>query len=339
LRGFAVPRCGVHTIDLQLIDMASSQHQLVSRADVFACGLSSQQWCDRLDDEVWIRVSEGVFRHRATPLTWELKVRAATMSLGRDSALYGPTAARWWGLDGFTDDRVELVVPRIRRSLDPNVTLHTTRGWHGGDLLIHHGVRTTSATRTIIDLAVSRYAPSAIEKAIDSAIRQRLTSMPRLTRRMTELAPGRPGIRVLRELLLDSGGESFLERRFLTLVRRTGLPRPHTQVSYAANGRAMRVDFEFADGDVIVEVSGRLGHTTDRDRQKDARRRNSLQQLGKTVLEFTTADVMTTPDYVIASLAKSGVVATRPSLRRSDRDREAVWGRVGRGTSSQANKR
>ena len=310
----------MHTADLQLIDVANAHHQLVTRVDVTACGLSSQQWCDRLDDEVWIRVSEGVFRHRATPLTWELKVRAAAMSLGREAALYGPTAARWWRLDGFSGDGVELVVPRIRRSRDPNITLHTTRGWHTADLLTRDDVRTMSATRTIIDLAVSGHQPDAIEKAIDSAIRLRLTSMARLTRRMTDLAPGRPGIRVLRELLFDSGGESFLERRFLALVRRERLMRPLTQVNYTANGRAMRVDFEFSDGNVVVEVSGRLGHTTDRERQKDAQRRNSLQQLGKTVLEFTTADVMANPDYVIASLARSGVVATRPS----GRDREAV---------------
>ena len=318
----------MHTADLQLIDVANAHHQLVTRVDVTACGLSSQQWCDRLDDEVWIRVSEGVFRHRATPLTWELKVRAAAMSLGRDAALYGPTAAQWWGLDGFSGDRVELVVPRIRRSRHPNITLHTTRGWHTADLLTRDDVRTMSATRTIIDLAVSGHRPDAIEKAIDSAIRLRLTSMARLTRRMTDLAPGRPGIRVLREILFDSGGESFLERRFLALVRRERLMRPLTQVNYTANGRAMRVDFEFSDGNVVVEVSGRLGHTTDRERQKDAQRRNALQQLGKTVLEFTTADVMANPDYVIASLARSGVVATRPSPRpsprRSGRDREAV---------------
>ena len=59
---------------------------------------------------------------------------------------------------------------------------------------------------------------------------------------------------------------------------------------------------------VIVEVSGRLGHTSDRDRQKDARRRNALQQLGKTVLEFTTVDVMSAPDYVLNTLRTSGVV-------------------------------
>lgn len=294
--------------DLDLIELAQAQHALITRGDVYACGLSSQQWCDRLEQGLWLPASEGVFRHCATPLTWEIRVRAAAMSLGRDAALYGPTSARWWGFDGFTDDRVEFVVPRIRRSLDPTVKLHTTMQWHAGDLQTRDGVRTTSATRTIIDLAASRHGSQAIENAIDSAIRLRLTTIPRLTKRMAELSSGRPGVRLLREILLDSGGESFLERRFLGLVRAAGLPRPTCQVVFATSGRVMRVDFEFRSS-VVVEVTGRFGHTSDRDRQKDARRRNALQQIGKTVLEFTTIDVMSAQDYVLTTLHTSGVVA------------------------------
>jgi very-short-patch-repair endonuclease len=60
---------------------------------------------------------------------------------------------------------------------------------------------------------------------------------------------------------------------------------------------------------VVVEVSGRFGHTSDRDRQKDARRRNALQQLGKAFLEFTTIDVLLSPEYVLATLRTSGVTA------------------------------
>ena len=295
--------------DLQLIDLARNQHHLVTRDDVAACGLSSQQWCDRVDEGVWLPAAERVFRHRAAPVTWELRVRAVALSLGRAAALYGPTSAQWWGLDGFSDDRIEFVVPRIRRSLDPSVQLHTTKQWDAADLLTRNGVRTTSATRTIIDLAASGQTASAIENAIDSAVRLRLTTIPRLTRRMTELAPGRSGIQLLRGILLDSGGESFLERRFLRLVRTARLPRPSCQITHATNGRVMRVDFEFHNTNVIVEVSGRLGHTSDRDRHKDARRRNALQQLGKTVLEFTTVDVLSSPDYVLTTLRASEVVA------------------------------
>jgi len=47
---------------------------------------------------------------------------------------------------------------------------------------------------------------------------------------------------------------------------------------------------------------GRRGHVSDRERAKDARRRNELQALGLIVLEFTTHQVETQPGYVLATL-------------------------------------
>jgi Protein of unknown function (DUF559) len=306
--------------DLLLIDVAIQQHRLISRADVVACGLSSQQWCDRLEDGTWVAEAGKVFRHRATLPTWELRVRATAKSLGKHAALFGASAARWWGLEGYgDDDRIDFVAPRARRSLDPAVHLHTTKQWDAADLQSRDGVRVATVTRTLIDLASAEPIRS-LERAIDCAVRLRLTSIPTLTRRMGELASGRRGIGVLREMLLDSCGESFLERRFLRLVRHADPPLPQCQVASSANGRAIRVDFEFAGTNVIVEVSGRLGHTSDGDRQRDARRRNALQQQGKTVLEFTTVDVLSSPEYVLATLQTSGVVPRRPSPRRSRRD-------------------
>ena len=58
---------------------------------------------------------------------------------------------------------------------------------------------------------------------------------------------------------------------------------------------------------LIVEVSGRRGHSSDAERAKDAQRRNELQILGYTVLEFTYADIKDRPDYVLATLRRHGL--------------------------------
>ena len=178
--------------------------------------------------------------------------------------------------------------------------MHLARDWSPKDLLRKDDVRLTTATRTIIDLAGQGATAVELERAIDSAVRLRLTSIPTLTKRMAELAkPGRPGIPFLRELLLDSGGESALERRFLRIIREARLPRPQTQVTFKVRTtRAIRVDFLYPKQMVVIEVSGRVGHASDADRRKDARRRNELQHRGFVVIEFTTADVMTDPEYV-----------------------------------------
>src|SRR5690606_42052459 len=106
-------------------------------------------------------------------------------------------------------------------------------------------------------------------------------------------------------VLLDAGGHTALERLFLRLVRESGLPIPVPQVVHRHDGRHVaRVDFLFADHDLVVEVSGGRGHSSPSERAKDARRRNELQRLGRTVLEFTYEQVTRRPDQVIATLTE-----------------------------------
>jgi hypothetical protein len=179
-------------------------------------------------------------------VTWELEVRAGSLWLGRDAGLHGGAALRWLGVEECADATAAFLVPRSRRHVPPWMDIHTTTQWTRGDFVPRDGVLCSTATRAIIDLAATA-APRVVEGAIDSAIRMRLTSVPTLTSRLRELAgSGRSGTRLLRTLLLDSGGESFLERAFLKLARIHGLPRPATQIVYRTDTNlAIRVDFEY----------------------------------------------------------------------------------------------
>jgi hypothetical protein len=289
----------------RLIELASRQHMLVTRGDV-AKVMTSGQWCRRVEGGSWRQVAPGVWCHVATPVDWRLQARAGLKSLGREAALHGRTAATWWDLGEFEIEEAEFVVPRARSAHAFPYVLHTTRHWESRDLLVHDGLRLTSATRTIVDLAMGSVPAGDIEKVIDDAMQKKLTSLPTLRRRIDQLCGrGVPGSALMKALLLDSGGESFLERRFLELIRRAGLPKPTCQVVHREDGkRIARVDFEFPGTNVIVEVSGRLGHVSDRDRQRDARRRNELQQTGHIVLEFTTTDVLDGQAYVLETVTQ-----------------------------------
>ena len=197
--------------DSELIALAAANHHFVTSTEVKAAGLSPSQWERRRRSGLWLPIVPGVWRHAATPLTWEMKVRAGSRWLGREAGLYGMSALRWWGIDGCTTETVAFLTPRARRHLTPWLELHTSCDWPRGSVLTHRGVRTCDATRAIIDAARTHEA-SELAAAIDGAIRARRTSLPTLTARMTKLAGrNRIGIDLLRELLLDSGGESFLE--------------------------------------------------------------------------------------------------------------------------------
>jgi hypothetical protein len=152
---------------------------------------------------------------------------------------------------------------------------------------------------------------NATANALDSAIRLRLASTEQVVRRLTQArASGVAGVELIDELLVDAGVESWLERRFLALLRSAGRPQPALQRVYRRDGRHVaRVDFDFAPWPVIVEVGGQKGYLTTRERQRQERRRNEINLQGKTVYFFSYEDVTEEPAYV-AGTVRSALDAT-----------------------------
>lgn len=308
--GLDVPSEGMQR-ESELIAIACRQEMLVSTVDALRL-VSAATWNRALDQGLWCRVAPGWFRHAATPLTFDMQVRAGAAWLGGRGALFGSSALRWLGVEVTEPRRVAFLVPRTLRSIPNWMSVHTSQFWSNDDVTRHRGVRTCLATRAIIDFATQGATARELECVIDDAIRLRRTAMSRLSDRLACLSGrGRAGCVLLRELLLDSGGESYLERRFLRLMREHGMPLPECQVVFKADGATVaRVDFFFRSANVVVEVTGRRGHASDADRSKDARRRNRLQEAA-VVVEFTTADVIDDPLYLLATLRRHLNVANR----------------------------
>ena len=97
-----------------------------------------------------------------------------------------------------------------------------------------------SAERLILDAPLFGFSRGEVENAIDSAIRLRLAGEQRLRSRV--IGRHRQGInngRALLDALVDSGGESQLERWFLELMRRADLPQPQLQKVWRAESRTV----------------------------------------------------------------------------------------------------
>ena len=179
----------------------------------------------------------------------------------------------------------------------------------------------TSASRTIIDLAATA-SIAELERAIDSAVRDGLTSAGCSSpASWSGSGPSaRRGVVLLDELLVDSGGHSDLERRFLALVRRAGLPRPTCQRVFRRDGTTLaRVDFSFEPRPVIVEVSGRRGHSSDAERARDAQRRNELQHLGR-----SWSSSSPNPDHATSACRSGRAIAPRRRVDARPEPRAAI---------------
>ena len=269
------------------------------------------------------RVAPRVWRVAGAPVTWEQRLHVGLLALGRMSWVSHDAAAQLHGFDRTPSDRVEFLVLRRRRAAEFSELVHSTRRWGPSDEVTIDGLRVTSATRTILDLANVQVHPDRLKAAIDTAVRLETSAPETLRVRLQAIrGRGRTGVRMIDQLLEDSGGHTMLERKFLELMSSAGLPRPEPQVVFrdGHTGRVIaRVDFLYRDFNLVVEVSGQLGHSSPSERARDAHRRNELQDLGLVVYEFTWEDITRRPAWVIAEMRAE----LRPHHSRSGPDSAA----------------
>ncbi|MEX2625812.1 MAG: hypothetical protein WD225_02950 [Ilumatobacteraceae bacterium] len=303
--------------------LAATQHGVIHLEQVRR--LAPSEWARRrMVRDGWLEpIAPRVFAVAGSPATTEQGLRAGLLSLGPSALVSHRAAARVHGFEHADPNAVEFTVPAGGRGVKNAFVVHTTAHLGRTDAVKVGGLRATSATRTIIDLARLRVPDRELTGAIDTAVRLGLSAPIVLAERLAELrGPGRWGCRRLDALLVDSGGHTELERRFLRLVRRAGIPRPRTQVVHRSGSRTVaRVDFLFEAYDLVVEVSGQHGHSSPSERARDAQRRNELQELGRTVYEYTWHHVTAAEAYVVRTLTDRLTAAgwsPRRPLRSAD---------------------
>jgi hypothetical protein len=108
-----------------------------------------------------------------------------------------------------------------------------------------YAIPVTSPTCTLIDLAAT-LPTDDLEAAINEADKLDLIDPERLRRRLDKLA-GQHGVKALRHTLdrrTFTLTDTALERRFLPLARKAGLPQPETQVQGGVRSAHVRATLD-----------------------------------------------------------------------------------------------
>lgn len=288
----------------RVTDALALHHGVIDRAALKGLEVDSDQVRRWVAKGMLERVAPRVWRLVGSPDHWEQRVAIGLLSLGPQAAASHNTAAQLHRFDRTPRDVVEFLVPPERRGSRMQFTVHCSKLIRPHDYVTVDGFQATSATRTILDLANLGVSPDRVSAAIDTAVRLQLSAPEAIAERVFDIRRrGRSGVRMIDGLLLDAGGHTMLEREFFRLMREGGLPRPTPQVVFQDGKRTVaRVDFLYAEWNIVVEVSGRLGHSSPAERARDAQRRNELQDLGLLVFEFTWEDVTRRPSWVIRQM-------------------------------------
>lgn len=287
---------------------ATGQLGAFTRAQANAAGLSDDQLRSRIQSGFLDQIGPNAFRQAGTGTSARARLLGLVLDVGEPCWAAGPTAAAIYRLDGFElAEPFHLMTMRNRQVRRAGHVIHTTVYLPVFDQSVVGGIPVVRPTRTIIDLAriVDR---TALTAALDSAVRDGLTSDEALHRRVAQLrGHGRFGIQTLLDILegneVTRGGHSFLEREFLRLVAERGLPVPICQqVLGRAGGRLVRVDFRFPGTPVVVEVMGYRYHKTKQQLARDAERMNALLAQGLQPYQFTYDQVMGAPIAVMSTV-------------------------------------
>jgi hypothetical protein len=224
---------------------------------------------------------------------------AAVLACGPGACLSHASAAALWRI-GEQSGRIEISVPLPRAPRVRGIRVHR-RGACALDGSIADGIPVTGPVQTLVDLA-TRLNRRRVEAAVNAADRLDLVDPESLRAALGERR-GQPGARALRELLDRSTfvlTDSDLERRFLPIARRAGLPLPLT--GRQVNG--FKVDFYWPDLGLVVETDGLRYHRTAAAQARDSIRDQTHTARGLTALRFTHAQVRFEPDHVCEVLAR-----------------------------------
>jgi very-short-patch-repair endonuclease len=235
---------------------------------------------------------------------------AAVLSCGPEAVLSHDDAGALWEIRAARQGLIEVSVPARVGRRRPGIVLHRRTRLPAGAVTSHRGIPVTTPICTLVDLA-TRLSRDDLEAAINEADKRDLTD-PEALRSALGAFAGCRGVAALREALdrrTFTITDSKLERDFLPLARKAGLPPPQT--ACWVNG--FKVDFYWPDLGLVVETDGLRYHRTPAQQSRDRLRDQAHSAAGLVPLRFSRAQIRFEPGHVQATLA---AVASRLGASR-----------------------
>lgn len=274
------------------------QHGVVTRRQLLALGFTDAAIRHRLETGRLHALRPGVYAVGRPDVTRLGELIAATLACGPDAVLSHASAGELWRLHSRREGPIELSVPARRRGQGRELVVHRRTAWPA--TTTRRGIPTVTPLWALVDLA-TQLDREPLEAAVNAADRLDLLDPEALRRGLDGLRRA-PGVSTLRALLDRHTfvlTDSALERRFLPIVRRAGLPRPETRERF---GR-YRVDFLWPSLGLVVETDGLRYHRTPAQQAVDRRRDQLHAVAGRTQLRFSHGQIRYEPGHVEAVIA------------------------------------
>lgn len=289
--------------DTIIHEIAAKQGGVVNRTQVLGSGLSRNQITDRLRTRRWSRLTNGGYR--VFEMDGRLNLVRAAVAVLPGAVVSHFSAAAIHSMSTVDTRKVSVLVHSQTTHSFPGVRVFRCHDLAADHVVEIDGLPTTTAARTVVDLAAS-LRPRRLGFIIDDAVASRRTTLDQIGVVLEAVARrGKPGVRALRSALDQRRGEdrpaSVLESAGNRLLRENGVRGFITEFPLPWSPHR-RFDLAFPDHLVAIEWDSRRWHTQaeafDRDRYRD---REAIVH-GWRVLRFTWEDVHSRPERVLETV-------------------------------------
>jgi very-short-patch-repair endonuclease len=298
-------------------DLIERQHGVVARRQLLALGYSAKGIRHRVTSGRLHVIHRGVYAVGRPSVGPYGRWTAAVLACGADAVLSHSSAAALWRIGIEERGLIEVSVASPHQRRRPGLRIFRRPSLWPEDHTARHGIPVTTPVQTLIDMAL-RLDRRGIERCINEADKYDLVHPPEL-RKALEARVGEPGVARLREILDRRAfrlTKEELERRFMPLAAKAGLPVPLT--GQWVNG--FEVDFYWPDLGLVVETDGLRYHRTPAEQARDRLRDQAHTAAGLTQLRFTHEQVRYEPQHVLAVLrATASRIAERAATQTSSR--------------------
>lgn len=282
-------------IEERLARLASTQKGTVTFAELRGLNISATEIRHRVRSGALIRVYRGVYRvgHRAPDV--EADYLAAVKACGEDALLAGLAAAYLYGLLKGDPPPPEVVHPRERSIRGVNTR---RRRLHPLDRTTFRGIPILPVPAVLVDIA-PRLGDDALSRACHEAgVRYRTT--PSHVQAVLDRRPKSPAAGRLKRVM---SGEtkvtlSGLERAFLDLLRREGLPLPETNRRVGTK----RVDCRWPEHKLTVELDSYRFHNTRHAWEQDLQREREAHAREDILRRYSHGDVFEDQSAMLSEL-------------------------------------
>jgi hypothetical protein len=295
--------------------LAENQHAVVSRDQLLEVGYTREAIDHRIRTGRLHPLHRGIYAVGRSNVTDHGRWMAAVLACP-GSVVSHSSAAALWRMGSERHGLIELSLPSLSRRCRPGLQIHQRPSLKERDLTREYGIPVTTPIQTLIDMSLRLDRPG-VERMINEADKYNVMHPPQL-REALDARAGERGVARLRHILDRRTfrlTKEELERRFLPLASKAGLPTPLTGQWV----NKFEVDFYWPDLGLVVETDGLRYHRTPAEQARDRLRDQTHTAAGLTPLRFTHEQVRYEPEHVLAVLKATARLLAERAAQTSSR--------------------